>query len=507
MGSLTKVYSQEKLLGQIYTPAFIVNKILDDIGFKSKKVLKKSILDPACGDGRFLEEVVNRIIKLSSKEDLEDNLKQVHGWDIDEGAINLCIENLDKIIEKYGLKIKWNIQKIDWNIKADDSLKKLQNKDVVNFDYIVGNPPYIRIQHLENDQRMHIQKNYHFCQSGSTDIYIAFFELCYYLLSKDGVCGLITPNSYFFTETAKLMRQHFADLQSIVQITNYGDKQVFDNATTYSAITIFNRKINEKFKYEFADSLQTFKKRDIKNQEIQNRKIWQLTLNPDKTATKGIDWVELKDVCSIHVGISTLADKVFIMPIVHRSKNISTLKSRLKGEVKIETALLKPIIKGSTFKEADKDNIKECVLFPYEKQNGKYKIISESDLKSRFPKGYAYLKSVKDNLDKRDNGKGNSIAWYAFGRQQSIDNGFGEKIIFSPMSKEPNFIFSDNADATLYSGYYIKYNGDYKRLLDQLNSKRMAEYIDVSSRSFRGGWKAYNKKVLENFLVEKSKLR
>jgi hypothetical protein len=33
MGSLAKVYSKEKLNGQVYTPMFIVRKMLDDIGY------------------------------------------------------------------------------------------------------------------------------------------------------------------------------------------------------------------------------------------------------------------------------------------------------------------------------------------------------------------------------------------------------------------------------------------------------------------------------------------
>lgn len=65
MASLAKTYDNQKLLGQIYTPPFIVEKILNEIGFNSPSILGKTVLDPACGDGRFLEEIVNRIIKLS----------------------------------------------------------------------------------------------------------------------------------------------------------------------------------------------------------------------------------------------------------------------------------------------------------------------------------------------------------------------------------------------------------------------------------------------------------
>jgi len=84
-------------------------------------------------------------------------------------------------------------------------------------------------------------------------------------------------------------------------------------------------------------------------------------------------------------------------------------------------------------------------------------------------------------LFKRDNGKPIN-PWYAFGRNQSLDNSFGKKIIFSPMNLKPNFILYENEECTFYSGYCIKYNGDYNKLLKQLNSDRMEKYINISSR-------------------------
>ena len=69
------------------------------------------------------------------------------------------------------------------------------------------------------------------------------------------------------------------------------------------------------------------------------------------------------------------------------------------------------------------------------------------------------------------------------------------------MNKEPNFILSEYEDATFYSGYCIKYEGDYEYLLKQLNSKRMKEYIQITARDFRGGWKAYNKKIVQEFII------
>jgi adenine-specific DNA-methyltransferase len=489
MASLSKTYTHEKKFGQIYTPEHIVAKILDDIGYEGENIISKTIVDPACGDGRFLIQIVERIIRLSPKDKIVENLSVVHGWDIDPEAVRECVENLNKITQHLDIQLNWNI-KIHNSIE-EKSENELFAKAKMRFDFIVGNPPYIRIQHLEEAQRKLIQQNYSFCKSGSTDIYIAFYELALELLSPTGVCGFITPNTFFYTETAKQMRAFFAKHHFLKKISNYGEIQVFSNATTYSAIVIFDKNQHHSFSYEKALTEKTFAERQIENATL-SEKVWQLSLEENEI----IEGKRLGEVVKIHVGITTLCDKAYMMTFVKKEGDYLILNSRLTGEVKLEIGILKPIIKASTLKKAAQD-IKEYVLFPY--RNGL--IINELDFKYEFPLAYQYLCDVREELDKRDAGKVNSVAWYAYGRSQGLQTSFGRKILFSPMNLRPNFILSENTEATFYSGYCIKYDGDMDILLEQLNSDRMQQYISVSSRDFRGGWKAYNKKILENFLI------
>lgn len=492
MASLSKTYNNQKLLGQVYTPCFMVEKILSDIGFDNPNILGKTILDPSCGDGRFLTVVAEKIIERSPKETLQENLEMIYGWDIDEQAVAYCLENLNELIKYFDIQVNWNVQ-------VCNSLKKIIDFDTPKFDFIVGNPPYIRIQHLEETERTFVQNFYKFCTKGSTDTYIAFYELCNFLLDKNGICGLITPNTFFYSKTAKFMRTYFANKQSIIKITNYTDIQLFDNATTYSAITIFGKQTNETFTFEQAKTATEFETRFIRFHEIKEQKIWQLSINPNIEQ----EGIKLKDVCNIHVGITTLCDKAYIFSVqeIENEPDFVLAKTASKGLVKVEKAILKPIIKASKLKSST-DEISQYVLFPYRKVNGKHKIIPEENLKTEFPLAYNYLLSVKDELDKRDNGKANAVAWYAFGRSQGLDTSFGKKILFSPMNNKPNFILVENEESTFYSGYCIKYQGDYEFLLGQLNSQRLADFISVSSRDFRGGWKAYNKKALEEFTIK-----
>ena len=432
---------------------------------------------------------------MSPHDELEKNLSCVYGWDIDKNAVEECKRNLNRIVQPLGIHVNWNIT-VRNALYELPQLNLLDAGDLEQFDFIIGNPPYIRIQNLKETERRFIQTYYEFCKTGSTDIYIAFFELAYYLLSPDGIVGFITPNTFLYTETTRNLREFFVRGGYIKKIFNYGDIQIFDNATTYSAITIFTKQQQKSFDYYVAITKDEFKHRVIEFKELLGQKFWRLSTDVHEKV-KG---VRLGDICSIHVGITTLCDKAYIFPIEPIDDETVWAYTRLRGKVKLERAILKPIVKASKLKSCY-EPIREYMLFPYQKLNGKMKIIPEKVLAQEFPLAYQYLLSVKPELDKRDKGKPNPVAWYAFGRNQNLESCFGKKIIFSPMNRKPNFVLCENEEYLVYSGYFIKYDGDLQWLLECLNSPEMEHFISVSSRNFRDGWRAYNKKVIENFII------
>jgi type I restriction-modification system DNA methylase subunit len=139
MASLRKTYDKKKLYGQVYTPSFIITKILDEVGFSSTEVLGKKVLDPACGDGRFLSEIVRRIVSMSPLEDLKRNLSCVYGWDIDENAVEECKRNLERIVQPLGICVEWNIT-VKNALYQLPHLSLLSTETPEFFDFIVGNP-------------------------------------------------------------------------------------------------------------------------------------------------------------------------------------------------------------------------------------------------------------------------------------------------------------------------------------------------------------------------------
>lgn len=485
-----------KNLGEVYTPSWVVNLILKECGFiDDKDKFKKKIIDPACGDGAFLGEILKILIKENCPIDIIPDL--IYGWDINKKAIKECISNLNQILKdnKIEIKVKWK------NIEARNSIK-FNNKNTDLFDYVVGNPPYVRIQNLNQKQRIYIQKNYSFCKNGSTDLYIAFFELGQKLLNKTGILSFISPNGYIKNNTGKAIRDFFIKNKSIKSIIDFGDIQIFDGVTTYTIITTINKEENNSFMCRKIDNVGKINEQFIVSLKELDKEYWILQ---NSKVLKSINTVgtELGKIAKIRVGIATLSDSCFIFKNPIFCDNFVIIKPIIDGnemEYKIEKNILKPIIKGSTLKSTN-HNQNIWILFPYKKENGKHIIIPENEIKEFFPLAYSYLSSIKWKLDLRDGGKKNKVAWYAFGRSQGLDTSFGKKIITSPINEKPKFIVCEDENSTFYSGYGIFYDGDLYKLCEKLNSNGMELFINSSSKNYRGGFKSYSKTFIKNYKI------
>lgn len=498
-----KKISNKKFNGVVYTPSWIVKAILDNIDY-TQNIYNKKIIDPACGDGAFLSIAVDRFINSAKKAKNNNNETKnliennIYGFDIDKNAIQKCKSNLNNIAKKY------NINNINWNIIETDSLNKnIISKYFKFFDFVVGNPPYIRIQHLGKERRKKIQNEWSLCKHGSTDIFIAFFELGYNLLNSNGKLGYITPNTFLKTQAGKNLRYYIQNSNSLKMLIDFEHHQVFKNATTYSLITVIDKNHNNSVFSLYKgnqNNIQYIDDININNLDMNN---WILTSNKILNKLKLIEarGTPLNKIAKIHVGITTLADDYYIFknPII--KGNITTIKLKNGKEFNIETNILKPIIKASILKNPDEKQ-NRYIIFPYKKINEKHNIIPEEELKNKYPSTYKYFLSIKNELLARDKGKPNPVLWYAFGRSQGLNTSFGNKILTSPINLKPNFIVWTKKEYTFYAGYCIKFNGDLNWLAKQLNSSDMEFYINRISRDYQNNYKSFAKSFIEKFSIK-----
>ncbi len=81
-----------KATGEVFTPTPLVQEILDNLDQSLFQDQTKTFLDPSCGDGQFLSEVIIR--KLENNHTLEQALQTTYGVDIMQDNVDLCRERL-----------------------------------------------------------------------------------------------------------------------------------------------------------------------------------------------------------------------------------------------------------------------------------------------------------------------------------------------------------------------------------------------------------------------------
>lgn len=97
-----------KGLGEVFTPPWLVEEILDKMPQELFADPTKTFLDPSCGDGNFLEAVVKRKIETRrikerkiEKGIMFDALKTTYGVDIMPDNVKRCKKRLLKLVKEY----------------------------------------------------------------------------------------------------------------------------------------------------------------------------------------------------------------------------------------------------------------------------------------------------------------------------------------------------------------------------------------------------------------------
>ena len=102
-----------------------------------------------------------------------------------------------------------------------------------NIDFVVGNPPYVRVHNL-NEQYKNV-KQYSFCENGMTDLFIVFYEIGINMLKENGTLCYITPNSFYNSLAGNKLRNYIKEKQNMELLMDLGHYQPF-KANTYTTI-------------------------------------------------------------------------------------------------------------------------------------------------------------------------------------------------------------------------------------------------------------------------------
>ncbi len=194
--------------GMVYTPTTIKNFILKSTITSDSVPI---ICDPSCGCGSFLISAAEYIHKKYHLCYGDIFTNHIFGIDIIAHNIFKC-----KILFHLMALINGEQIKTSFNLAAGNSLeinwsKTFPNMPTEGFDYVVGNPPYVRSKNLSDAVKDSLC-SWETTKSGTVDLYIPFYELGIKILSSNGKLGYISPNTFLQSVNGRNLRDFLNSL-------------------------------------------------------------------------------------------------------------------------------------------------------------------------------------------------------------------------------------------------------------------------------------------------------
>ena len=459
---------------QIFTPFSTVEYMLDKVGYV-ENIFGKKIVDLSCGDGRFLVAIVKRFISDglangATSDDVKNAIERcIYGYEIDAEVYFKCIENLNSTTAEM------SITNIKWNVHCADGLKTNEYNE---FDYVVGNPPYIAYKDLSIETRKFVKKNFLACCKGKFDYSYAFIEAGLRLLNKTGRMILISPSNMFKALFGEVLRELIKPY--IIGIINCEKEKIFQHVLISPSITVYSKCANtDIINYQFGlEGEISF----IKKNELDGK--WVFASRPKGNSRFG-------DYFKVSNSIATLANKVFV-------HNVDQNNNVVINGICLENNLLR-VAKSPRYEQY---GIKQKIIFPYSYVDGKLKKIDLAVIEQKYPNVYRYLLIEKTNLEKRDTDK--SAKWFEFGRSQALSHLNQEKLMLSSIITNQVTVYQLSKEEIPYSGFYVVPIGErsLEYAIDILKSQDFYHYIIKIGVPISGDSVRISSKDIENYKFE-----
>lgn len=389
----------------------------------------------------------------------------------------------------------------EWRFEFPEVLN--DDGDFVGFDVVIGNPPYIRVQELDYSAIDYYKSNFQVAFK-RVDISILFIELSKIILKSAGLATYITSNQFLTTEYGYAIRKFLKTDYRIMEIIDFGDLPVFEEALTYVSIFAFKKDVPNNFQYYNVLNLQTARflsKYPTKEIEITHldRDNWVLSTDGGISIINKLKKYEtLETIGKSWAGLFTGLDKI----LMFNENEIESLE--------FEKEAVLPVIRANDCSKFVGVTPSKYVIYPYKLENNKTVLLKEEELKKLYPKVYQYLLNNKAELSKRKDSRkvlGDAKEWYKLTR-------FGQKNIFSEIKivspgevKEHKFCIDYSkagfSCARVFAITLSDETVNIKFLLSLLNSNLIKYYIQSHASLKAGGYYTYSSNILNQIPIKK----
>ena len=318
-------------------------RLLEQLHQYREWLLQLTILDPACGSGAFLNAALQflmsehkHIDEMEAKvtgssivfQDIENSILEhnLYGVDINEESVEIAQLALWLRTAKPHRKLN----SLNQNIKCGNSLisdpaiagdkafdwqKEFpQVFEKGGFDVVIGNPPYVNMANIQNEQERKFYQNNYSTVKNKCDLYSIFTEKAKSLLKDNGLLGFIFPNSWMGTESFSKFRDFLSKEVKVYQLVEL-PPGVFEDAIVTTVLCFYQNTLpqasNNVEVYACVDK--EFVKKDfvLSYEQILNNPntsfAFEKTISLENVACK-----KLSEIASFSLGIKTSDDARFV---------------------------------------------------------------------------------------------------------------------------------------------------------------------------------------------------
>lgn len=320
--------------GAIFTRRAVVDFILDLVGYTADLDLHKaSLLEPSFGNGDFLLPAIERLLAARSR---------AMRAGAEAGSIKHCIQAVELHLESYKstqIKVVEMLERAcfpadeamriadSWLVLGDYLLEDLPAK----FDYIIGNPPYVRQELIPSVLLDEYRRRFPTLYDRA-DLYIPFIERSLYLLKDRGQLSFICSDRWMKNKYGGPLRSLISNEFHLRAYVDMVDADAFHTeVAAYPAITVIakNRpgptrvaarpELDEESLRLLSQAFRTKGEIPSSIREISNivsgSAPWILDSSDKTILVRRIEgsYPALEEVgCKVGIGVATGADKAFI---------------------------------------------------------------------------------------------------------------------------------------------------------------------------------------------------
>ncbi|GAC1471932.1 MAG: Eco57I restriction-modification methylase domain-containing protein [Isosphaeraceae bacterium] len=228
--------------GVVYTRSWVAELLLDLTGYLGRENIVDALaIEPAAGEGAFLVPMAERLVASCVRQHrpFSDCATSLIAYELSEASARTSHEAVVKALTSAQVpEVDAETLARSW-IRVGDYL--LDAPGLPRAEFVIGNPPYIRLEEIPHDT-VRLYRNAYHTMRGRADLYVAFFEAGLRQLKERGVCAYICADRWMLNQYGGELRRLVTEGFGVETIVEMHDVDAFhDEVSAYPAITVIRR--------------------------------------------------------------------------------------------------------------------------------------------------------------------------------------------------------------------------------------------------------------------------